>query len=505
MIEHSRLVEYIERWLDGTLSAPEIQLLKAELLRNPEALETYVDIAETHGLLIHGNTSPISHSNVVPVDQILQREKRRNLKIAALAAAAIVVLSLISLKLFFVTPPPTTLAFQTSPGTLFTLSHENSETPPQNQTLEPGSRLQLEQGSIELTLSSGVKSIILAPADLTLHDYQTLYLNTGLAWFEVGKDAVGFTVKTKELEVVDLGTEFGVHSAPDDYDEVHVFKGSVLAKSLVGNRPQTTLTAGEARKSTLTGGLAAIPAQPKNYLTDLPDQLPFIRWTFDKNFQASGSHPDAHTIHTTPLNNPNRSVGIQGTALTLNGNQQSLETDWPGFAGDRPRSVSFWVKFPQNANFTSFPACVNWGDNTQGNSKWKIMLAQDKKNSPPYLRLSFGGTWLNGTTHLQPNRWYHILVTSPDKPNQKGLPTADMYINFSPEKYTYKGFTGVPKNKGMNTATTTRNANPLRIGKSIVHPSNATPTFHGEIDELTIYDGYLSPLQVKAIKQDNQR
>lgn len=498
------LTKLIEQWLDHTITEQDFVTLKHELVSNPQSTELYVDIAETHSLLAQSRSNAHAPSNVIPINEILRRQKRRTVKIASTAAAAIVLITLLSLQLFFVDRSATSLAFETSPSTIFTLTHSEQENPPTGMTLHAGSRLQIEQGSVELTFDSGVKSIVLAPADLTLHESDLLYLNTGTAWFDVPKQAIGFTVKTNELEVVDLGTQFGVYSHKHNADEVHVFKGSVAVSSKLNDEQPTVIHNGQALTVHSLGNLITIPTKPSDYLTSLPSTLPNIHWSFDTDFQASGTHPVAANIRTTRFESAKLAAGKRGQALMLDGNSSYLRSDWQGFEGNRPRTASFWVKFPDGADFSRFPACVNWGDNTQGNTKWKIMLAQNQAGSPTYLRLSWGGTWINGKTHLEPDRWHHILVTSSDKPTEKGLPSADLYIDFQAEKYNYLGFTGVPKNKGMNTETQTRNAHPLLIGRSIAPHLSKIPSFNGMIDELTIYDGYMTASDVKALQKSQK-
>ena len=165
------------------------------------------------------------------------------------------------------------VSFDPSPGTQFTLTHASEADLPKETCLQAGSQLQLSQGTVELSFQSGVRSIITAPADLTLHNGNTLILNTGAAWFQVPESAVGFTVRTKELKVVDLGTEFGVIAKLGGHDEVHVFKGEVEASTPGAQKKSTKLVAGEARRSDSTDGLAVIKPRNKSFLMKRPTSL----------------------------------------------------------------------------------------------------------------------------------------------------------------------------------------------------------------------------------------
>ena len=99
-----------------------------------------------------------------------------------------------------------------------------------------GSRLQLEQGAIELTLQNGVEAMVRAPADLTLINEALLIQNQGIVRYVVPAPAVGFQVRTPQLLVTDFGTIFGVISDSEEQDQVHLFQGEIEVKCRLGLR-----------------------------------------------------------------------------------------------------------------------------------------------------------------------------------------------------------------------------------------------------------------------------
>lgn len=271
--------EWVSRSLDNDLSEFEFSQLELHLIESAEARAYYRSQSQLHALLgLELNKSQASQNQlakpVISMDQVILLQKKKTLKIAAMAAAAMVLFTLLSLQLLFIDKPASPLAFKTSPSTIFTLTHATSEEAPSGMILHTGSRLKLEQGSVELSFGTGVKSIVIAPADMTLHDDNKLYLNQGTAWFQVPKGAEGFTVKTKELNIVDLGTEFGVIATPDNYDELHVFKGKVQVTALRARKESDTLTAGQARRVGMIGRLVSVKPEIEKFLTDLPTSLP---------------------------------------------------------------------------------------------------------------------------------------------------------------------------------------------------------------------------------------
>ena len=90
--------------------------------------------------------------------------------------------------------------------------------------------LQLATGKINVRLESGVELSLGAPAEIEVQNSQQVELLSGSLTAEVPDEVIGFTVKMPGLNVVDLGTTFGVHLSSDGRPKVHVFDGVVDAK-----------------------------------------------------------------------------------------------------------------------------------------------------------------------------------------------------------------------------------------------------------------------------------
>ncbi|HSH14927.1 MAG TPA: FecR domain-containing protein, partial [Verrucomicrobiae bacterium] len=263
-----------------------------ELRRNPEAREAYREyLLLEHSLRFR--SKGVDLLRVVPMDQVNERRQRRLMKTAGLSAAAVLALAAVVMTLILSHTPPPTVAFETSPGTELLISHRLAgDTPPEGQVMEPGSRLQLQRGSVELQFASGVRGIVRGPADLTLRREDLLDLSTGTVWFEVPSQAVGFQVVTPDLVLTDLGTEFGIISKPDSLDEVHVFTGKVVVLNRHGLKKQEMLTAGQARNAGPAGRWNEIPASRDPFLTKLPT-----------TGRALVTLDDSATFTTSPGNN----------------------------------------------------------------------------------------------------------------------------------------------------------------------------------------------------------
>ena len=410
----------IQSLLDGSITEIEFQHLDDELTANPEARQVYYRYVALHQGLeyrLSRASSAAAHAGEPALHGLaesrLQRQRTRARRWAMLSAAALVVISLVSMRFYFVEQeaPSAPLEFSTSPGTLFTLSHDQDQGATDSLHLDTESRLQISQGTVELKFASGVRAIVQGPADITLHKENQLYMDTGIAWFHVPENARGFTVLTRELKIIDLGTKFGVLSDPQVDDEVHVFKGKVQVKALHGVKKETTLTTNQASMVRPYGRFHTIVPRPDVFLTALPKNLPHLHWSFDDADSLLTTHTLINTpevvsrVHASsnPSTTANLTQGVFGKALSLDGISDYLETDWPGILGNHPRSVAFWLKMPTRRDAENKPEASNtiigWGQqqdwdpsNVKTNSKWTIHLAYPK-GQHPLLHISYGGFW----------------------------------------------------------------------------------------------------------------
>jgi len=506
-VNRDELKNLIQSLLDGQITQPELESLERELETSEPARQLYVEFSELHSLLDQRATASPVAQNVVPIDRIIRRQKRRTMKIAAFAAAAVVVLGLVAMQLFFVKDRPPTLAFVTSLGTQFELTHSRSNDGLEGAVLEDGSHLTLSQGAVELTFASGVKAIVMAPADLTLHDDDTLFLNQGTAWFQVPKGAEGFTVKTRDLEIVDLGTEFGVIAKPNDHDEVHVTKGKVQVTTSRVRKESTTLTASEARRIDPVGRLDTIPAIPSLFLTSLPKSLPYLHWSFDEveggGFPAVGQHPDLEHAFAMPRKAQASSMqcsGRFGKAVHFTGKPgEEILTEWPGISGNAARTIACWIRISPESLSSYGSSIAAWGKKREGyqgwHTKWKLAI------SPEGKPIVVGG--IAGSSNVADNQWHHIACTH--KMSTQGAPIVTMFVDGHQveniwQPHTRSKTADLQTIATPNTTTTDQSSLPLQIGKNL---GNTTP-IRGEIDELYIFEGALDAETIHRLATDNQ-
>jgi hypothetical protein len=108
--------------------------------------------------------------------------------------------------------------------------------------LEPG-WLRLESGLAQVVFYSGARVVMEGPAELQLVSAGEAVCPTGRLLAEVPQPARGFRLKTGQVNVVDLGTAFGIDTTRGR-TEVHVFEGKVELQS--GTTPKQSLSAKQA-------------------------------------------------------------------------------------------------------------------------------------------------------------------------------------------------------------------------------------------------------------------
>jgi hypothetical protein len=102
--------------------------------------------------------------------------------------------------------------------------------------LNAGDELRLSEGHALLTFSSGARVVIEGPAGMTIDSEWGATLAEGALTAKVPTQAVGFTITTLGVRLIDRGTEFTVRSGGEDSFELQVFEGMVEL-SLPGDAP----------------------------------------------------------------------------------------------------------------------------------------------------------------------------------------------------------------------------------------------------------------------------
>jgi hypothetical protein len=156
--------------------------------------------------------------------------------------------------------------------------------------VRPG-RLAIESGSLTLRFRSGATVSLRGAASARIESDMLVKLDRGQATAQVPHWARGFTIETADVEVIDLGTQFGVMARSDGMTDVVIFEGQVDVKPTRGDgRVQRRLNQGEAARISnsgsidrivevrgdLRGGWSTIdhPANMRNVFKAIRDNIP---------------------------------------------------------------------------------------------------------------------------------------------------------------------------------------------------------------------------------------
>ena len=526
--EQDRLMQQL---LDGEISAEDFEALQEILLREPAVRRRFYEYAKLwQGLGHRGAGRKTLEAGFVR--SIRASQHRRTLRQTLLAAAAALVLIAVALRLIPAPTPPAMVALRASEGSLFTVAHSQVVTgdPPRPGTMEIGSVLELKQGTVELDLESDVTAVVRAPARITVHREDRLYLDHGTAWFRVGKKGKGFSVFTPELEVIDLGTEFGVICTKEDHDEAHCFDGKVRVRGLGPRGGEELLESGDAVRTDPTGQLRSTPLKEAEFLRTLPQALAHLHWSFDgadeDRISPTGDHPVVGHLESRwmPESTATRLRVVEGRfgdALRFDDNPQYILTDWPGVLGDAPRSVAMWIKLPPSQRLTSMHLAA-WGegkDPTQpdsSNGAFFVGLSRAGGSLLPEsgaggLRsvpiVSFGELrYFCLTADVHDGGWHHLAWVYHGGDPSDESPPITFYFNGEPQQLVRDAdTTGATSESG--DSVNTRLQNPLVIGNRLFHREGeapATSVFVGELDELYLFEGAVTQKTVTGLFTRNR-
>jgi hypothetical protein len=97
--------------------------------------------------------------------------------------------------------------------------------PKLGEALGPG-RFLLKSGFAQIAFNNGARIVLAGPGELEIVSSKEVFCHSGQLTADVPPSAHGFRVSTPRVDVVDMGTEFGLTASSTD-TEVEVFKGTV--------------------------------------------------------------------------------------------------------------------------------------------------------------------------------------------------------------------------------------------------------------------------------------
>lgn len=397
----------LQRYLDGTIDAPGMAALNAEL-ENDEALRReFADWLNLDASLAALARAGEAEPSASPIH-----------KRAAFALAASIALAGAFLFLWL------------GGGRAYAVVE--AETGVAN--LPPGTRLKGERheiaaGTVKVRTRLGAEVVIEAPARFSFEGPQRLRLESGRLSADVPPAAKGFTVVTPDGDAVDLGTRFGVDVTGRGRSEIHVFEGEVVAH-LDGAAAARSLRGGEA--FAMRGG-AGDGRELRNAAFIRSEEMGALRSALEAG-QKERSHRANEALRRDPslIALLDFEAGSDGPGV-----YREVQGRWPGSralefveagdhlvldaGGDRDwlqLTLAAWVRLDRlGAPYQSLFHTDGWSEDNPGQVHWMI-------NGDATMRLALRGNELapgSGELHGYPDsltpvlpergRWVHLAVT----------------------------------------------------------------------------------------------
>ena len=397
--------DLIQSLLDGELSQADFDLFQDRLRAEPELRRAYMDYASLyHALSESGEELQVSTLeaveeiplNTIPLTSAYQPKKRRFPAIP-LGIAAVVALSGV-VAWYGTRPgieaiPPALATF--GPQASWQFSDAEGENLSGSQ-LPANGTLSLTRGTTQLELAKGVTAWVQAPAKLTYLDPLHVRFEEGRAHFHVTEKGHGFRVTTPDLEVIDLGTRFGLSALPGHPEEVHVLEGTVIAKN---PSKELTLNLGEAVQLQPDGMFQSLPADPSLFPGRLTREILVFRENFnhtagplDQQNPYSGKGPWVVSKGTPQLDGKHLQGGVGEMAIHGRLNAPQLGADHPILLVTLQTGPSGSFHSGGYAGLSLFRGndeVVFFGDCFGGKNSWGLDVRRDGK--PRYPETAVAG------------------------------------------------------------------------------------------------------------------
>jgi len=253
----------LDKILAGSCSSADRREFSTLLESNPELSKEYLEQMQSHCLLQMQSKREQKSVQLASLDHrgVLQDRNRRRSKFVQKSWLLAACLLIAALGIAWVSrghlgPQSSTIAeILEQEGVAWS---KNTTALGQNGEISTG-LLELQAGAVTLQFRSGVTMYAIAPATLRIESDMLVLLDRGQASANVPKWATGFTIETPDVEVVDLGTKFGVLARDDRSTDVVVFEGEVdLKPSYDSNSQQTRLYQGEGVRVSNAGKIARV-------------------------------------------------------------------------------------------------------------------------------------------------------------------------------------------------------------------------------------------------------
>jgi hypothetical protein len=207
-------------YLEGEIDASDLELLNRALANSPQRVRQFNDMRLITGLISEHGREVQSGQKTTS-----QFPSRRT------AAITLAVLATAALLLVIFNWSGAYPSQDDNAPTIATLAYASHASWGNEERLlgdEFGKgKLRLEVGLARLDFRNGASVTLQGPAEFEIVSTDRMILSSGILTASIPESAVGFVVLTPTMDVVDLGTAFGVSVGADGETDVCVFEGEV--------------------------------------------------------------------------------------------------------------------------------------------------------------------------------------------------------------------------------------------------------------------------------------
>lgn len=474
-----RAEQLIAAYLDGSISAAQMQELNALLLADAEARREFAEILNVDSALA------ALAADWVPVERAVKPTRWRTASPRWIAAAAACVSLLLG-----------GWWWQDAHRAFATVGKAAGVVELADGASLRGEAYDIRAGSVSLITARGARLVIEAPAEFRFESAQRLHMKRGRLAAEVPPAAKGFTVITPTGDAVDLGTRFGVDVPPSGAAEVHVFQGEVITKAS-GAQANQSLRGGDA-VSFDQGASTARELRSAAFIQ--PDELPGLTAGL-----AAGQRAQSAAAMATLKQDPALIALLDfESAEELPGVYRTVQGRWPGShapefvnVGDHLKldvgggrdwpqlTLAAWVRIDRlGAPYQSLLHTDGWSKNNPGQVHWII-------NRDTTMRLALIGN------KLAPGS--HELTEHPDSKSPV-LPEQGRWVHLATVYDAPRGTVRFYLNGQFDKEVRQEIAHPARLGPAQIGNWNQQDRkLSGRVDELLLLGRAMTDAEIHAL------
>ncbi|MCP5537844.1 MAG: hypothetical protein H7A51_16625 [Akkermansiaceae bacterium] len=479
-----KLIQWVQELMTGDITDADYARLMDVMDADVEARAYYIDQMQIHGWLswVYGPGQPFEAGQPGPVlaGSAPPAPAKTSVRLTRYVLAAVAaVTALILCAVAFLPRSPESQPGQVAEPVKISTFHANPNGKPLvrisalsgvrsdgrmalGQWLSAG-HLVLQQGSLELTYSSGAKVTVMSPCDYHVENETNGFLASGSIKLKVPAYALPHTVSTATKSFSGDDMVAGIRVDHDGTSEVHVMRGT-LEIGTPDVKREETCSAGMAMawsKDDTVGRVIVHRgdrfAEPRfDAVVKTPD---YQHWSCDTvsplEFHPSRGGkcytgkmhdwsnldvsvvPDQrndsrvrdaiYMLERGSLKVGNRNAaalvykegevthaeawlveGRYGNGVNFSGREKFISTDYRGVEGKNPRSVVFWIRVPEDKEDESIDVAVGWGSLNRG-AKWIVRVNENIKDGPlGAVRTECSYGFVIGSTDLRDGKWHHV-------------------------------------------------------------------------------------------------